>query len=55
MVRQDARTIAKTPMTEEISISALPSSRRPAYLSSVATASINVDIADETSARAPPR
>jgi hypothetical protein len=55
MVRQVARTIAKTPMPEEIRNSAHPSSRRPAYLSSVATASINVDTADETLARAPPR
>jgi hypothetical protein len=42
-------------MPKEISISAHPSSRRPAYLSSVATVSINVETADETVARTPPR
>src|SRR5215208_7913725 len=55
MVRQVAATIAKTPMPEEIRSSAHPSSRRPEYLSSVATASINVETADETLARTSPK
>jgi hypothetical protein len=42
-------------MPKEIRISANPRSRRPAYLSSVTTASINVETADETVARTPPR
>jgi len=58
MVRQVAATITKTPIPEETRNSAHPSSRRPANLSSVATASINVETADEilkTLARTPPR
>ena len=42
-------------MPKEISTSAHPSSRCPAYLSSVTTASINLEAADETLARTPPR
>jgi hypothetical protein len=42
-------------MPKEIRISAPPRSRRAAYLSSVTTASINIEAADETLARTPPR
>jgi hypothetical protein len=42
-------------MPKEISSSAHPNSWCPAYLSSVTTASINAEAADETPARTPPR